>query len=95
MITFKKNNMSELKNSMTKAIILQREVNKRMRYYKLSVMRNLFGEYIFICEYGSMCAKKPTQRLEFYFSSYTDAYKSLEKKYMQKYKRGYRLLLGV
>ena len=73
----------------TNSITLYREVNYRLRYYRLSILLNLFGEYIFKCEYGSVKSQRPTRVIENYFSNYKEAYRSLEKKLIQKYKRGY------
>ncbi|MDQ7067975.1 MAG: WGR domain-containing protein [Sulfurimonas sp.] len=65
-------------------------MNERVRYYKLSLILNLFGEYIFECEYGNIKAQKPTRVLKEYFSNYKEAYIALELKLSQKYKRGYK-----
>jgi len=71
-------------------ITLYREVNHKKRYYRVSLMINLFGEYIFEKSYGSSERKKPTRIIEEYFNSYTEAYRNLELKLKEKYKKGYR-----
>jgi len=71
------------------SITLYREVNKRIRYYKLTILPNLFGEYILEKEYGSIKAKRATRVLCEYFLSYKEAYKKLEQTLHKKYKRGY------
>jgi|GEM_PF-983475 len=73
----------------TSPITLYREVNHKVRYYKLSLILNLFGEYIFQREYGSIKALKPTRVLKDYFSSHKEACRTLEHKLREKYERGY------
>ncbi len=73
-------------------IILYREVNHKVRYYRLTLMLNLFGEYIFTKEYGSMKRAKPTRVIEEYYKTYKAAYKHLEQKLQEKYKKGYKEL---
>lgn len=72
------------------SITLYREVNHRLRYYKLSLTLNLFGEYIFQREYGSIKSKRPTRVIQDYFSSFAEAYSTLELKIKEKSQRGYR-----
>jgi len=55
-------------------ITLFREVNHKVRYYKLSLMLNLFGEYIFTKEYGSLKRAKPTRVVEEYYKNHKEAY---------------------
>ncbi|WP_151899642.1 molybdenum metabolism regulator [Sulfurimonas hydrogeniphila] len=71
-------------------ITLYREVNHKIRYYKLSLMLNLFGEFIFSKEYGSLKRPKPTRVIEEYYKSYKEAYTHLQSKLQQKYKKGYK-----
>jgi len=73
-------------------ITLFREVNHKIRYYKLALMLNLFGEYIFTKEYGSLKRAKPTRVIEEYYESYKPAYQHLQNKLQEKYKRGYKKL---
>lgn len=70
-------------------IILYREVNHKERYYRVSLILNLFGEYIFQRVYGSCERRKPTRTIEEYFISYSEAYRNLELKLKEKYKKGY------
>ena len=77
------------KNYALNKITLYREVNNKERYYRVSLMLNLFGEYIFQRVYGSCKSKNPTRIIVEYFSSYADAYRSLELKLKEKYKKGY------
>jgi len=70
-------------------ISLYRVVNHKERYYRVSLILNLFGEYIFQRVYGSCESKKPTRVIAEYFSSYAEAYRSLELKIKEKYKKGY------
>ena len=71
-------------------IILFREVNYKVRYYKLALILNLFGEYIFIKEYGSLKRAKPTRVVEEYYANYKEAYTHLQQKLQEKYKKGYK-----
>ncbi|WP_457748235.1 WGR domain-containing protein [Sulfurimonas sp.] len=71
-------------------VTLYREVNHKKRYYRVSLLLNLFGEYIFQIIYGSCERKKPTRVIEEYFKTYAEAYRSLELKLKEKYKKGYR-----
>jgi len=71
-------------------ITLYRMVNYKMRYYTLAIYNTLFGEYIFIRENGSLKNKRPTRVMREYFSSYTEAYRHLELKLKEKYKKGYQ-----
>jgi len=73
----------------TSPITLYREVNHKVRYYKLSLILNLFGEYIFQREYGSIKALQPTRVIKDYFSSYKEACSTLEHKLREKCHRGY------
>ena len=73
-------------------ITLFREVNHKVRYYKLSLMLNLFGEYIFTKEYGSLKRSKPTRVVEEYYKNHKEAYIHLQQKLQEKYKKGYKLL---
>jgi len=68
---------------------LYREVNKRVRYYKLSILLNLFGEYIFIKEYGSTKAKRATRTIEEYFCTLETAMSAYNQTLAKKLNRGY------
>jgi len=68
---------------------LYREVNKRVRYYKLSILLNLFGEYIFIKEYGSIKAKRATRIIEEYFCTLEAAINAYNQTLAKKLNRGY------
>jgi len=70
-------------------VTLYREVNHRIRYYKLSLMLNLFGEYIFLKEYGSIKAKRATRTIVEYFKNYQEAQIAFEQTLFAKLKRGY------
>ena len=72
-------------------VTLYREVNHKVRYYKLSLMLNLFGEYVFIKEYGSLKQTRPTRVIEEYYETYKSAYKHLQQKFQEKKNRGYSL----
>ena len=69
--------------------LLYRKVKNNIRYYKLSISLNLFGEYIFIREYGNVKYRKPTGLIHEYFPFSNEALLKLEKIVKEKYKRGY------
>ena len=69
--------------------ILYRCVNHKVRYYKLYLTPTLFGEYLFVREYGSVKYKKPTRVIREYYSSLEEAFSKFDKKLREKLFRGY------
>ena len=75
--------------------ILYRYVNHRLRYYKLQLTKTLFGEYLFIKEYGSMKYKKPTRVIKEYCTTQDEAFYKFNKKFAEKLSRGYLYCVRV
>ena len=76
--------------SKTNNITLERTVNNKVRYYKLSLFLNLFNEYILERKYGSTRNKKPTGIKIEYFLTINDAISASSKKLQEKLNKGYR-----
>jgi predicted DNA-binding WGR domain protein len=74
-----------------RSIRLYRAVQSRVRYYSLSVEETLFGEYLFIKEFGSANNKKPTSILKEYFKSSDLALSVMMRVKELKIKKGYCL----
>ena len=73
----------------TKKEILYRYVNDKVRYYKINLFVDLFGEYLLIKEYGNIKYKKPTRILQEYYQTQEEALDSFEKKLQEKITKGY------
>ncbi|WP_294967064.1 WGR domain-containing protein [Sulfurimonas sp.] len=69
--------------------LLQREVNGRLRYYKISIYPTLFDEYLLEREFGSFKNKKPTRIIKKYFQNLTIALDEFNEIYSTRIKRGY------
>ena len=79
-----------LKSSLTsKMTTLNREVNGRMRYYKIKTYLTLFGEYLLIREWGGVDNKKATGQKQNYFATLNEAATAVEKIIVLKSKKGY------
>lgn len=74
-----------------RSIRLYRVVQSRVRYYSLSVEETLFGEYLFIKEFGSANNKKPTRTLKEYYTSSDLAFSVMMRAKELKIKKGYCL----
>jgi len=68
---------------------LYREVNGKVRYYRLVVYLTLFGEYLFVREYGAVKNKKPTRTIKEYFPNLLDVQSACEFFMISKLKKGY------
>jgi len=68
---------------------LYREVNGRVRYYKIKTYLTLFGEYLLIREWGSVDNNKATGQKQSYFSTLNDLKDALEKIIVLKRKKKY------
>ena len=77
---------------MTKSnnITLERTLNNKVRYYKLSLFLNLFNEYILEKKYGSTKNKKPTGIKIEYYLTINDAISAYSKKLQEKLNKGYK-----
>ena len=79
------------KSSLTSNIItLYREVNGRVRYYKIRYYLTLFGEYLLIREWGSIDNKKATGEKQSYFSTLNEAITTINAIIATKEQKGYK-----
>ena len=76
-------------HSLTYKVTLYREVNKKIRYYSINLCPTLFGEFLLIREFGSMCNKKPTGIIKEYFSQIEDLVEAMKALVSAKMKKGY------
>lgn len=70
--------------------ILQREVNKRVRYYSIRIYQTLFDDYLVQINYGSLKNKSPTGKKEEYYQKLEDALIASKQIIEKKLKRGYK-----
>ena len=78
-----------LKNYLTCNQTLYREVNGKVRYYRLIVYLTLFGEQLLVREYGAVKNKKPTHTIKKYFPNFLDAKNALKVVLLSKLQKGY------
>jgi len=69
-------------------LTLYRRVNRRWRYYKLSIFKNLFGEYVLLRQYGSTSNNHSSEMIDI-FSNKSEAIALLEFLQFVKQKKGY------
>ncbi len=81
------------KNSLTSNTTLYREVNGRVRYYRLKAFLTLFGEYLLIREWGGVDNKRATGQKLKYFSCLKDLQRVVETILHAKTKKGYNTSL--
>jgi len=80
----------KLKNSLTyNMTTLYREVNGRIRYYKIRTYLTLFGEYLLIREWGGVDNKRATGQKQSYFVTPNEVATAVEKIIILKSKKGY------
>ena len=78
------------KNSLTyNMTTLYREVNGRVRYYKIRAYLTLFGEYLLIREWGGVDNKKATGQKQSYFLDLASLEKTIIQLVTAKRKKGY------
>jgi len=77
------------KNFLTSNTTLYREVNGRVRYYRLKAFLTLFGEYLLIREWGGVDNKRATGQKLKYFSSLKDLHRVMENILSTKINKGY------
>jgi len=78
------------KSSLTSNITtLYREVNGRVRYYRIKTYLTLFGEYLLVREWGGVDNKRATGEMQSYFSTLNEVITVVEKIITLKNKRGY------
>ena len=68
---------------------LYREVNGRVRYYRIKTYLTLFGEYLLIREWGGVDNKSATGEKHSYFSTLDEAIIAIEKIISIKKQKGY------
>ena len=90
------NNLYYMKRnrSIERKTTLFREVNSKVRYYKLEITMNLFGEYLLIRENGNVKNKKPTRIVKEYYKHEHEALLSYKAIMKEKFKRGYQLKMS-
>lgn len=71
-----------------------RTVNYRKRWYRLEVVRNLFGEWLLIRSFGSMRRSTPMRIISEVFGDQSTAMKAYEELLNRKQKRGYEVSIG-
>jgi len=78
------------KSFLTSNIItLYREVNGRVRYYKIKTYLTLFGEYLLIREWGGVDNKKATGQKQSYFTNMNEAIEATKEIILTKQRKGY------
>jgi len=79
------------KSSLTSNITtLYREVNGRVRYYRIKTYLTIFGEYLLVREWGSIDNKKATGEKQSYFSTLNEAIKTINIIIATKKQKGYK-----
>ena len=68
---------------------LYREVNGKVRYYKIKTYLTLFGEYLLIREWGGVDNKRATGQKQSYFTTLGEIAAAVEKITILKSKKGY------
>ena len=80
------------KSSLTSNVTtLYREVNGKVRYYKIRTYLTLFGEYLLIREWGGVDNKRATGQKQSYFTTLSEVAAAFEKIRLIKTKKGYIL----
>ena len=72
---------------------LYREVNGKVRYYKIRTYLTLFGEYLLIREWGGVDNKRATGQNQSYFTTLSEVAAAVEKITLTKSKKGYNLTI--
>ena len=79
-----------LKSSLTSNITtLYREVNGRVRYYRINTYLTLFGDYLLIREWGGVENKRATGQKRSYFLNMDALEEVILKLITVKHKKGY------
>jgi len=73
---------------------LYREVNGKVRYYKIRTYLTLFGEYLLIREWGGIDNKKATGQKQSYFTTLGEVALAIEKIIILKSKKGYNPIIS-
>jgi predicted DNA-binding WGR domain protein len=72
-------------------MIMERSVKAIVRYYRIDLTQNLFGDWIVLCRYGSKRLVKPTGEIIKTFQSREIAQSAIDKLVRLKMKKGYVL----
>ncbi|MGJ0495095.1 WGR domain-containing protein [Aliarcobacter cryaerophilus] len=72
-------------------VVLKKSVNKNERYYNISILANLFGDYIVERIFGNTRYSSPTGNLKSIFTNKQEAYYYLEEILSIKIKKGYKI----
>ena len=78
---------------LDKTILLTRKVKNKIRYYTLTIFKNLFGEYILEKSFGSVANKKPTRNIVEIYPTFEESIIEYQKTISKKSKKGYVSLL--
>lgn len=70
-------------------IMLVRSVKNRIRYYKLELIDNLFGESVLIRTYGSLIRAKATRTITQVYQSRSEACRAYKTLLLHKSRKGY------
>ena len=73
---------------------LYRQVNGRVRYYKIRTYFTLFGEYLLIREWGGVDNKKATGQKQSYFVTLDEVATAVKKIIILKSKKGYNPIIS-
>ena len=80
-----------LKNSLTSNITtLYREVNGRVRYYRIKIYLTLFGEYLLVREWGGVDNKRATGEKQSFFLTLDEAIRTINVIISIKKQKGYK-----
>jgi len=74
---------------MKRECYLQRSVDHRIRYYKIQINLNLFGDWVVSRIFGSCSNQKPTRVIEQYFKRREDAFLLIKTILQEKVKKSY------
>ena len=79
-----------LKNSLTSnTATLYRQVNGRVRYYRIKVYLTLFGDYLLVREWGRADSKRATGQKQRYFTNLVELTVAVKNILFTKEKKGY------
>ena len=70
-------------------LLLYRNVNARIRYYKIEAFKTLFGDYVLVKSFGAVRNKKPTGVRQEYFETFAELEKAIDLTLTRKFKKGY------
>lgn len=71
-------------------MIMKRRVNGLVRYYRIDLFQNLFGEWIIVRVFGSMKRSKPTGEIVNVYQKQIEAQQAYGSLIERKMKKGYQ-----